>query len=127
MLVDCSEVRIVATVKSDQITNGFLAYVASISWRDVVAGLAWKPAQARAGEARQVHMTADLWAGGLAIPKQHFMDQSPKSAVQDQILPIGWDEDGADRWPIAYSVVFVVGVSALLWASIIGAVNWFIG
>ena len=124
MFVDCSEVRIVATVKSDQITNGFFASAASISWRNLIAGLARKAA--RATETRQVGMTADLWVGGLAAD-QRFIDQSSKSAVQDQILPIGWGGDGADRWPIAYTMVFVVGASGLLWALIIGAVNWFIG
>ena len=113
-----------ATVKSDQITNGFFAFAASISLPNVIAGLARKAA--RATETRQVGMTADLWAGGLAAD-QHFINQGLESAVQDQILPIGWGGDGADRWPIAYTMVFFVGASGLLWALIIGAVNWFIG
>jgi len=114
----------VATVKSDQITNGFFASAASISWRNVIAGLARKAA--RATETRQVGMTADLWVGGLAAD-QRFIDQSSKSAVQDQILPVGWSEDRTDRWPMSYSVAFVIGASALLSALILGAVDWFIG
>lgn len=115
------------TAKSDRITTNFFASMALIPRRDVVAGLGWKPLRALAAEARQARRTVDLWAGGLVIPEQHLIDQSPKSAVQDQILPVGWGEDRTDRWPMSYSVAFVLGASALLWALILGAVNCFIG
>lgn len=36
-------------------------------------------------------------------------------------------EEQERRWPVLYSVVFVVASSALLWTLIIGGIGWLIG
>jgi len=47
-------------------------------------------------------------------------------------IPLATDEaeaaiDGPERrWPVLYSVLFVVASSALLWALIIGGIGWLI-
>lgn len=52
------------------------------------------------------------------------MTQSPDPALREHVLPVGWQEDDAKRWPVAYTVAFVGVTSAVLWALIIGAMNW---
>ena len=52
------------------------------------------------------------------------MTQGPDPALREHVLPVGWQEDDAKRWPVAYTVAFVGVTSAVLWALIIGAMNW---
>ena len=51
------------------------------------------------------------------------MSHSPEPALQEHVLPVGWESDD-ERWPLVYTVAFVGVSSALLWALIIGAMNW---
>ena len=52
------------------------------------------------------------------------MSHIPEPALQEHVLPVGWESDDDERWPLAYTVAFVGVSSALLWALIIGAMNW---